>query len=331
MNADDDVLVIGTRGSALALWQAHAFADAVKAARPSVCTRIEVVSTLGDRNLQAALDKVGDKGVFTKELEAALVIGRVDVCVHSMKDVPDTLAPGCVIAGVLPRADARDALVCGPRIAQASDLVQVPEGSRIATGSLRRAAQLRARFPQIVPSPVRGNVETRLRKAEGDEYEGAVLACAGLDRLGLSDHIAWRIDPSQMIPAVGQGAVGIEARADDDRVLELIALVNDEPTLRAVNAERIILMELNGSCKVPMGAYAREETDGSGTAHLVFDAFVSNLDGTRMARSHLELAEDTPPDLAARTALDQLMAQGAREIRDSIASWPDVPQKEEGR
>lgn len=325
MSRDPSVVVIGTRGSALALWQARAFARALEEARPDVRTQIQVVSTAGDRNLHAALDKVGDKGVFTKELEAALERGDVDVCVHSMKDVPDALAPGCRIAGVLPRADARDALVCGPRIEGAPDLAHVPAGTRIATGSLRRAAQLRSRFPHVVPSPVRGNVETRLRKARGEEYEGAVLACAGLDRLGLSGHIAQRIDPADMVPAVGQGAVGMEARSGDDRVCELVACVNDMPTLRAVQAERIVLARLNGSCRVPMGAYAREETDDRGEARLVFDAFVSNLDGSRMARAHLELPAGSDPSLAAHAALEQLLSQGARQIRDLTADGGAAP------
>lgn len=321
-------LVIGTRGSALALWQAHAVQDAIRAACPDVATEIRVVKTTGDVNLATPLAKIDDKGLFTGELEAELAEGLVDMCVHSMKDVPTELADGCAIAACLPRADVRDALVCGPRIAGATSLGEVAAGARIGTGSLRRVAQLRARHPHIEPKDIRGNVDTRLAKGHGDDYEGAILAVAGLTRLGLADAITCPIEIDEMIPAVGQGAVGVEIRGDDRRARAVCAAIDDAPTRACVEAERLVLDELDGSCKVPMGAHARyvgpaagdasEAAGGEGRA-VVFDAFVASLDGSRMARVHLERpASETTPLELAREALDGLLDQGARQIRDEI-------------
>lgn len=309
--------VIGTRGSALALWQAHAVQDALAKAHPELDFKIKVIKTVGDANLSTPLDKIDDKGLFTKELESALLAGEIDACVHSMKDVPGELAPGCTIGAMLPRADVRDVLVCGPRISGASSLSEVPAGARIATGSLRRAAQLQVRHPQVVAAPIRGNVDTRVRKALGPDYEGAVLAAAGVTRLGLSEHISAYIDPADMIPAVGQGAIGVETR-EEARVQEIVRSIDDPATSSCVTAERIILRELNGGCKVPMGAYAR--FDGS---DLVFDAFVSSLDGGRMARVHLVRGagadgEPADPSAVAWEALESLYDQDARDIRDEI-------------
>ncbi len=318
MKAEGRRIVIGTRGSSLALWQAHAVEAALLGAFPGLEVRIEVIRTTGDRNLATPLDRIGDRGLFTKELEGALVAGDVDVCVHSMKDVQSQLARGCAIVGTLPRADVRDALVCGPRIAGATHLEDLPAGTRLATGSLRRVAQLRAQFPTVVPTPVRGNVETRVRKALGEDFEGAILACAGLERLGMERHIAARLEPSVMIPAVGQGAIGIEAREGDEATVGLVRAISDDATYRCVRGERRVLAALNGSCRVPMGAYARLGEGAGGEARLLFDAFVSTTDGTRQARSHLELPQETDPFDAAGEALDELLSQGAREIRDSI-------------
>ena len=307
-------LVIGTRGSALALWQAHAVQRALAEARPDLACEIRVIKTVGDRNLATPLAQIGDKGLFTKELEAELVSGTVDVCVHSMKDVPNELADGCAIVGMLPRADVRDALVCGPRIAGATCLADVADGARIGTGSLRRVAQLAAAHPGLVPTPIRGNVDTRVRKALGDDYEGAILAVAGLARLGMADRIAFAIDPAEMIPAVGQGAVGVEARVADEGVRQAVAAINDEATFACVMAERTILRELDGSCTVPMGAYARALPDGG----LRMDAFVASVDGARQARASRVAAPGASVGDLARDVLAALLDSGAREIRDEI-------------
>lgn len=309
----NDTCVIGTRGSALALWQAHAVKRAIEASRPDVSCEIRVIKTTGDRNLATPLAEIGDKGLFTKDLEAALVAGEVDICVHSMKDVPTELADGCGIVAMLERADARDVIVCGPRI-QAACLADVPAGSRLGTGSLRRVAQIRAGFPGIVPTPIRGNVDTRIAKACGEEYEGAVLAAAGVTRMGLADRISAYIPVSEIVPAVGQGAVGIEARLGDERVCELCARIDDAATRVCVEAERIVLCALEGGCQVPMGAYMR--FDGGDIAA---DAVVASVDGSRVARVALRVpASDATPADVARRVLAELSAQGADVILEEI-------------
>ena len=306
--------IVGTRGSALALWQAHAVRDALCAAHPGLDVQIRVIKTTGDRNLAQPLAEIGDKGLFTKELENALVNGEVDLCVHSMKDVPTELAPGCRIAAMLPRADVRDALVCGPRIA-ADCLADVPEGSRLGTGSLRRTAQLRAKYPNVEPKGIRGNVDTRLAKAAGDDYEGAILASAGITRLGLADRISAYIPIEDMIPAVGQGAVGVEVREDDDCVIDLLKPVNDQATYDCVTAERYVLATLEGGCQVPLGAHMRN-VEGSWR----MDAIVASVDGSKVARTVREASLETEPIDLAKDVLNDLFAQGAREILAEIAS-----------
>ena len=295
-------VIIGTRGSELALWQARAVQDAVRMALPEVPTEIRVVSTLGDKILDKPLEAIGDKGLFTKELEKALLSGEVDMCVHSMKDMMTTLPEGCVIGAMLPRADVRDALVCGPRIAGASSLADVRAGARIGTGSHRRSSQLRASFPHIQPTPIRGSLETRLAKADGADFEGAILAVAGLERMGFHERIAMRIPVEMMVPAVGQGAIGIEIREGDERIARLCQAIDDEPTSTCVRAERKVLATLEGGCQAPIGAYARFE-DGSP----LFDAIVCANDGSRRAYVRLETMD-------ADEVIRQLRAQGAEEI-----------------
>lgn len=300
--------VIGTRGSALALWQARAVEAAVKETLAEVEVEVRVISTTGDRVLDKPLEQIGDKGFFTEELECALLAGEVDLCVHSMKDLPVTLPTGCVIGAMLPRADARDVLVCGPRIAGASSLAGVPAGARLGTGSLRRTAQLRALHPHIVPTPIRGNVDTRLEKASGPEYEGIVLAAAGVMRLGAIGRIAAFIPVEEMVPAVGQGAIGIEIRAGDERTAALCAAIDDEATSACVNAEREVLAALGGGCRAPIGVYARLDSGA-----LAFDAVVCAIDGCRMARVHAKERDphDVVRDLRAQGA-DFILAENDR-------------------
>ena len=305
--------VIGTRGSALALWQAHAVQAAMRAADPASEIEIRIISTKGDRILDKPLEQIGDKGLFTKELEAALITGEVDACVHSMKDVPADLPAGCAIAAMLPRADVRDVLVCGPRIQGAASLADVPAGARLGTGSLRRTAQLRARFPQVVPAPIRGNVDTRLAKAQGDDYEGAILAAAGVERMGWENRIAAYLPVQDMLPAVGQGAIGIEVRAGDARAAALCAAVNDADTFACVMAERRILDGLEGGCQVPLAAYIRNE-DGE----LCCDAAVLALDGGREARVSMREPAGSDPMALAESALSALRVQGAQDILAQI-------------
>lgn len=318
-----DTCIIGTRGSKLALWQAHAVERALRAAVPGLAVEVHVISTKGDRVLDKPLAEIGDKGLFTKELERALLAGEVDMCVHSMKDLPTELPEGCRIAAMLPRADVRDALVCGPRIAEARSLADLSAGTRLGTGSRRRVAQLRAQFPQVEPMPMRGNVDTRLSKANGDDYDGAILAAAGLARMGRADAASAYLPVEQMVPAAGQGAVGVEVRAGDARVEAWCAVIRDASTMGCVAAERQVMRALGGGCQTPVGAYLREEG-----GRWVFDAVVLSLDGSRVARSHREAEADAaasvrsaaavPPSDLVATVLSDLRNQGAWEILAEI-------------
>ena len=304
MTEAPDTFVIGTRGSDLALWQANAVADAIRTALPHAATEVRVITTTGDRIRDVPLEKIGDKGLFTKELERALLDGEVDMCVHSMKDLPTQLPAGCALRAMLPRADARDALVCGPRIAEFRALEDLPAGTRIGTGSMRRTAQIRAQFPQIEPVPIRGNLGTRLAKANGPDYEGALLAVAGIERMGEQACIAARLPVECMVPAVGQGAVGVEVREGDERVEAVCRAIDDAETSACVNIERQVLDALGGSCFTPIGVYARF-VDGE----LAIDAAVCSIDGSRMARVHC-----AGGDVA--DVLEGLRRQGADEILD---------------
>lgn len=308
-----DTCVIATRGSQLAIWQANTVASTIAEAFPSLDVQVKIIKTTGDVTLDKPLHEIGDKGMFTKELEVALLDGTADLCVHSMKDVPSELPENCVIAAMLERADVHDVLVGGPRLQGVRELADVAEGSVIGTGSLRRAAQLRAKYPHIEPKGIRGNVDTRLEKSQGEDYDGVILASAGVARLGRSGMVSCAIPIRDMIPAAGQGAIGIEVRADDERALKWCEAINDVATFDCVNAERHILRELGGSCKVPLGAFARVIDDVA-----VIDAIVLSVDGSRVARSHVE---DLMPlsliELADRV-LEELEAQGARDILSEI-------------
>ena len=266
---------IATRGSALALWQANRLREAVQ--RVGHTAEVVVVKTSGDHFAAASLDQIGVQGVFTKELEEALFDGRADVAVHSMKDVPTEFSDVCCILPIFPRHDPRDALVSH----KGETLEHLRRGARIGTSSLRRASQLRAFRPDLEICEIRGNVDTRIRKVEQGEYDGVVLAKAGLDRLGLSSRIAQILPPELMLSAVGQGTLCAEYfEANSDLVLPLLKPLVDRETLLAVNAERALLRDLQGGCRVPLGAWARFEE-----GNLRLDARVLSSDGTESARS----------------------------------------------
>jgi hydroxymethylbilane synthase len=244
-------LTIATRESRLALWQAR-HVQALLAERFGVAVELLGMTTRGDQILDRALSKVGGKGLFVKELEVAMEEGRADLAVHSLKDVPMDLPDGFVLAAVLEREDPRDAFV-SPRFASPAEL---PQGARIGTSSLRRVVQLAAARPDLVIEPLRGNLDTRLRKLDEGQYDAIVLAAAGLMRLGLPERIRARFEPGEMLPAAGQGALGIEVRADDTTLREALATLSDRPAWLAVHAERAVSRGLGGSCSVPLAAYA---------------------------------------------------------------------------
>ncbi len=268
-------LRIATRRSPLALWQARHVAAALEAARAGLSCELVPMRTQGDRLLDAPLAKVGGKGLFVKELETALLDGRADIAVHSMKDVPVDLPPGLHLPVIMARADARDALVC----AVAPDLASLPPGARVGTSSLRRQCQLKALRPDLRVATLRGGVDTRLAKLDAGEFDAILLACAGLDRLGRADRIRQRIDPSVLLPAIGQGAMGIECREDDAATADLVAVLHDPPTAACVGAERAMNARLEGGCQVPIGGHA--VLDGA-TLHL--RGLVATLDGTTLIR-----------------------------------------------
>lgn len=301
-------ITIGTRGSKLALWQAEHVRSLITAAHPDCDVVIQVIKTRGDKILDTALNLMGGKGVFTKELEVELEAGTVDMCVHSMKDVPMELPEGLVLHAMTQRADTRDALIAFNGLT----FDTLPAGARLATGSLRRAAQIRALRHDLELYNVRGNVDTRINKVRSGEFDAMVLASAGVNRLGLGEAIVEYFDPSVLIPAVGQGAVGIEVRSDDETTRALLDTIADADTMRDVSAERVIMTELNGGCQVPLGAYGRME-DGS----FVLDAFVATLDGSTVVRSHVSGNPVDAIDLAY-TAVDELKAQGAEKILEAL-------------
>lgn len=248
--------VIGARGSKLSLAQVRIVVDALRIARPEIAIDVREIKTEGDRNA-APISEIGGLGVFTKAIEDALLAGTIDIAIHSLKDLPPRLPDGLMLAAIPERADVRDALVSRDGRA----LAELPSGARIGTGSERRSVQLKALRADIVPVGIRGNVPTRIAKVEAGEYDGAVLAVAGLDRLGLSHEIAQTFTIDEMCPAVGQGALGIEVRADDADTIELVRAIDHAPTRIAVTAERAFLDRLGAGCRMPVGAYGAVDGD----------------------------------------------------------------------
>lgn len=297
-------LVIATRESALALWQARHIQARLQQLYPATAVEILGMTTTGDQMLDSPLSRIGGKGLFVKELEQALADGRADLAVHSMKDVPMHLPEGFALAAIGEREDPRDAFVSN----RYSRLAELPPGSVVGTSSLRRQSQLQARFPELKIESLRGNLQTRLRKLDEGQYAAIILAAAGLIRLGLGARIADLIDSEDSIPAVGQGALGIEIHAERRDLLPVLAPLNHAATASCVRAERAMSRALAGSCTVPLGAYAERQGD-----LLQIKGFVASVDGRELVRATLRGAADDPEALGARLAAD-LTAQGADRI-----------------
>lgn len=306
---DRSKLRIATRGSDLALTQSRHIAARIER-ELGVEAELIVLHTTGDRIQDRSLAKIGGKGLFVKEIEEALLDGRADVAVHSAKDVPAQIAPGCVIAAHPEREDPRDALAARER---GTTLAGLKPGARVGTGSTRRIALLKALRPDLTIVALRGNVPTRLGKLESDGLDAVVLACAGLDRLGLSDRIDERISPDAMLPAVGQGVLALETRAEDDW-RDRIAALEPAEVGRVARAERAFQVALGGDCSVPLAGFA-ERFDG-GT--LRFRGLVSSLDGRRIARAEATASESEAEGLGARVA-EVLLDNGGREILRELA------------
>jgi len=304
MSAASQRIVIATRESALAMWQACHVEARLKAIHPALEVHILGMTTEGDRTLDASLAKIGGKGLFVKELEDALARGDADIAVHSMKDVPMALMPGHVIGAIPERADPRDALVSN----RFRDLASLPAGARVGTSSLRRESQLRAARPDLRVQPLRGNVPTRLRKLDAGDYDAILLAAAGLKRLGLTERITLVLPTEASLPAAGQGALGIECRAARDDLLRLLAPLDHGATALAVRAERAVARTLAGSCNTPLAAYA--EVSGG---RMRLRGYVGSPDGTRTARAEIEgPADDAEANGIALAA--KLRDAGAAEI-----------------
>jgi hydroxymethylbilane synthase len=293
------LLRVATRGSALARWQAERVGALL--AGP---VEFVLVTTAGDRDQRADLHAIGGTGVFAKEVQQAVLEGRADIAVHSAKDLPSTTPAGLALAAVPERGDPRDALV-------GSTLDSLPTGGRVGTGSVRRRAQLAAARPDLVFAPLRGNIETRLRKRVDEGHDAVVVAVAALERLGLMDQVSEVLAPAVLLPQAAQGALGVECRADDAATLDRLAEIDDTDAHRAVRAERAFLAELGGGCNLPCGALAVVDAE---TDELVLDALLAALDGSIVLRTRV-MGSDAV-EVGERAARDLLDAKGGRDLLD---------------
>jgi hydroxymethylbilane synthase len=295
---------IATRKSALALWQANHVAGLLRDLPGVENVELVPMSTRGDEILDRSLQKIGGKGLFIKELEVAMHAGEADIAVHSMKDVPAEMPTGFCLAAVLERANHADALVGGP----GATLNSLPQGARIGSSSLRRQAQLRLMRPDLSVEPLRGNVNTRLAKLQSGEFDAIILAAAGLERLGLQQHISYAFGPDEMLPAAAQGVIGIECLSDRNELREILAGLNHEPTVRTTLAERAIARRLEASCQSPVATYAVIDDD-----MLTVTALVAMPDGSRAIRDTVSGGAADAEKLGEQLA-EQLLEQGAGEL-----------------
>jgi len=297
-------LVIGSRGSPLALRQSELLQEALKEHHPELETRTEIIRTTGDQTPHADLSKLAAsvKGLFVKEIEEALLQHQIDLAVHSLKDLPTQTPEGLTLAAIPPREDARDALVTAS--SAIPSLQALPQKARLGTGSLRRRVQLQLLRPDLVISPIRGNVDTRIKKIERENLDGIILAAAGLNRLGLHDKIAYCFPVEEMVPAIGQGALAIEIRTDDESTRRIVEPVDDPATRTCTLAERRFLHEMGGGCDVPMGAHASIENDAA-----TFTAFVAGPRSLQVARTSSQGKPQELDELALEAAR-YLLAQG---------------------
>ncbi|WP_448099321.1 hydroxymethylbilane synthase [Luteibacter yeojuensis] len=297
-------LRIATRKSALALWQAEHVASLLRQAHPNLIVELVPLSTRGDEILDRSLATIGGKGLFLKELEVAMLQDRADIAVHSLKDVPAELEPGFALSAILPRADAADAFIANDY----ANLAELPMGARVGTSSLRRQAQLRALRPDLQLLDLRGNVNTRLAKLDDGHYDAIILACAGVERLGLGHRIRTRLASPGWLPAPGQGAIAVESRANDRRVSELLTALEDEETRIAVNAERAMNEKLGGSCAVAIGAWCVVAEQG-----LTLHGMVGNAATGELLHAQADSTGDTPVALGHEVAA-MLLELGAEDF-----------------
>ncbi|MDD4170746.1 MAG: hydroxymethylbilane synthase [Syntrophomonas sp.] len=301
-------LRLGTRGSALALWQADCVAREIKGKAPDLNIVINIIKTKGDKILDVALSKIGDKGLFTREIENALLAGEVDLAVHSMKDLPSFLAPGLTLGAVLKRENPRDVLISH----KGYTLTTLPPNGLVGTSSLRRIAQLKALRPDIRTTDLRGNVETRIKKMVTQDLDGIILAYAGVKRLNYTGQITEMISTEAIMPAVGQGAIAIEVREDDYETLKIMGLINDLPTDIATQSERALLRELEGGCQVPIASLAHIKDDV-----LNLEGLVASMDGQQLIKGSLSGPLDQAEEIG-RILAQNLLSRGAHRILEEI-------------
>ncbi|WP_218079610.1 hydroxymethylbilane synthase [Anthocerotibacter panamensis] len=303
---------LGSRDSQLAMVQSEWVKAQLEQTYPGLTFAIDAIKTQGDKILEVPLAKIGDKGLFTKELETAMLEGRSDFAVHSLKDLPTRLPEGLVLTAITTRENPADALVLHHRH-QGLTLDQLPGGAVIGTSSLRRLAQLRYVYPHLVFKDVRGNLNTRLHKLDEGQYDALILAVAGLERLGWGHRVSQVIPAEVSLHAVGQGALGIECREDDTELIALLQALNHRPTALTCRAERAFLRALEGGCQVPIGVSSHLSEDGQ----ILLEGMVAKLDGTLLIRDqHMGLEED--PEAVGRALAEKLKAQGAEEILQEI-------------
>ncbi len=311
---DNRTIIIGTRGSKLALWQAEWVKSEILRLRPESKVELNKIKTTGDKILDVPLAKVGGKGLFVKEIEEALLNGGADLAVHSMKDVPTDFPAGLHLSAICKREDPRDAFIA--RMQNSKFMIQnfseLPQGSAVGTSSLRRSCQLLSHRPDLKIEQLRGNLDTRLRKLDEGQFDAIILAAAGVKRLGWADRITEIIPTEISLPAIGQGAIGIECRAGDEFVNTLVAPLNDPETSVCVKAERAFLKKLEGGCQVPIAAHARLVG-----RRLVMDGLVGSIAGDRIIKSHGEGAPEAAETLGISLA-EEVLSRGAREILDEV-------------
>ncbi|MFV0522010.1 MAG: hydroxymethylbilane synthase [Mangrovibacterium sp.] len=303
-----ETIKIGTRGSKLALWQANEVQRIIKDKFPQIETEIVIIKTKGDKILDTSLSKIGDKGLFTKEIEHALINTDVDIAVHSFKDMPTELPDGLIIGAVLPRADVRDVLVSK----DGRMLSEMTEDDKIGTSSLRRKAQLLAYNPKLQIVDIRGNVETRLAKMNGGVCDAIVMAGAGFMRLGYQEQITEFLNEDIMLPAVSQGAVAIEVCENNEEITDILDAVNDEKTWIECMAERCLLRTLEGGCQVPVGCLSAMKD-----SNFIMTALVADVDGTRVVRESISCETDLASEKAIELG-ELILEKGAKEILNAI-------------
>lgn len=308
-------LRIGSRGSQLALWQANYIADLLRANDHTV--EIEIIKTTGDRLQEVTFAQVGSKGMFTKEIEEALAEGRVDLAVHSLKDLPTELPEGFALAATPKRVDARDVLVS----VKYADLASLPQGAVVGTSSQRRRAQLKALRPDVEAVEFRGNVDTRLRKLAEGQVDAILLAAAGLDRLGKTEWVRQRLEPKDFCPAAGQGSLGIETRKDDAKTLEALEFLNDDATRFAVTAERCALEELGGGCQVPIGIHCRVASAQVGLME-IFGVVADPASGRTIRVHETAPRQHADAEALGRATAKKLLDMGARELLPATGLVP---------